>query len=232
MSNVGVLSSVIESFGIIFVSEIADRTFILVLIYASKISWFPLLITGLLAMGLMNILAIGVGYLVPLILVKGLVDWIGFACFFIFGIFSIYDYFTKDSKNLHEIMLDEQEEQANAYKSYTDTELIGQSPNQNQNTFANCCELFGLLCASELGDKSEITTIAIAAIYNLYGVLIGTMLAYFSTIVLAVLLGHILCKYLSEKSMSLIGGIIFLLFALQILLYKVGILVEENNMVQ
>ena len=231
MSNVGVLSSVIQSFGIIFVSEIADRTFILVLIYASKISWLPLLITGLLAMGLMNILAIGVGYLVPLILVKGLIDWIGFACFFLFGIFSIYDYFTMDSKKLHEVVLDEQEEQANAYKSYTDTDLIVQSPNQNSNTFANCCELFGLLCASELGDKSEITTIAIAAIYNLYGVLVGTMLAYFSTIVLAVLLGHILCKYLSEKSMSLIGGIIFLLFALQILLYKVGIL-QENNTVQ
>ena len=231
MSNVGFLSSVIQSFGIIFVSEIADRTFILVLIYASKISWLPLLITGLLAMGLMNILAIGVGYLVPLILVKGLIDWIGFACFFLFGVFSIYDYFTKDSKNLHEMVLDEQEEQANAYKSYTDTDLIVQSPNQNSNTFANCCELFGLLCASELGDKSEITTIAIAAIYNFYGVLVGTMLAYFSTIVLAVLLGHILCKYLSEKSMSLIGGIIFLLFALQILLYKVGIL-QENKMVQ
>ena len=226
MSNVGFLSSVIQSFGIIFVSEIADRTFILVLIYASKISWLPLLITGLLAMGLMNILAIGVGYLVPLILVKGLIDWIGFACFFLFG---IYDYFTMDSKKLHEVVLDEQEEQANAYKSYTDTELILQSPNQNQNTFANCCELFGLLCASELGDKSEITTIAIAAIYNLYGVLVGTMLAYFSTIVLAVLLGHILCKYLSEKSMSLIGGIIFLLFALQILLYKLGILVENKT---
>ena len=231
MSNVSFLSSVIQSFGIIFVSEIADRTFILVLIYASKISWLPLLITGLLAMGLMNILAIGVGYLVPLILFKGLIDWIGFACFLLFGIFSIYDYFTKDSKNLHEMVLDEQEEQANAYKSYTDTDLIVQSPNQNSNTFANCCELFGLLCASELGDKSEITTIAIAAIYNLYGVLVGTMLAYFSTIVLAALLGHILCKYLSEKSMSLIGGIIFLLFALQILLYKVGIL-QENNTVQ
>ena len=220
-STVGFLPSVIQSFGIIFVSEIADRTFILVLIYASKLNWLPLLITGLLAMGLMNILAIGIGYLVPLILVKGIIDWIGFGCFLLFGIFSIYDYFTKESKKLHEVLLEEQEEQSNSYKSFTDSEFNIQPINQNRNTFAICCELFGFLCASELGDKSEITTIAIAAIYDLYGVLIGTMLAYFSTIVLAACLGHILSKYLSEKTMNLIGGIIFLFFAFQILYTKI-----------
>ena len=73
--------SVSQSFTVIFLSELADRTFILVLLYASKLTWFPLLLTSLLSMGLMNILAIFLGYLVPLILVKDVIDWIGFFVF-------------------------------------------------------------------------------------------------------------------------------------------------------
>ena len=34
-----------------------------------------------------------------------------------------------------------------------------------------CGELFGFLCLSELGDKSQISTVTIAAVYNLYAVL-------------------------------------------------------------
>ena len=66
-------------------------------------------------------------------------------------------------------------------------------------------------------------TIAIAALYDFYGVLCGTMLAYACTIMIAIFVGHIVSKFLSEKQMGLIGGIVFLLFALQILLYKLGI---------
>ena len=75
------LPSVGKSFLIIFLSEIADRTFILILIYTSKISWFPLLITSILALGFMNVIAVSIGYLLPLLLLKEVVDWIGFACF-------------------------------------------------------------------------------------------------------------------------------------------------------
>ena len=103
---VSFLGSLGQSFTIIFLSELADRTFILVLIYASKLSWMPLLLTGLLSMGLMNILAISIGYLVPLILVKDVIDWIGFFCFLIFGILSINESLNMEQITLHDEMLD------------------------------------------------------------------------------------------------------------------------------
>ena len=53
--------SVSQSFTVIFLSELADRTFILVLLYASKLTWFPLLLTSLLSMGLMNIFLLVLG---------------------------------------------------------------------------------------------------------------------------------------------------------------------------
>ena len=220
---VSFLGSLGQSFTIIFLSELADRTFILVLIYASKLSWMPLLLTGLLSMGLMNILAITVGYLVPLLIVKGVVDWIGFFCFLLFGIFSINESINMESTSVHDEMIKQKEEDEKSYKMLSDNEN-NNSNDENKGTFSTCLELFWFLCLSELGDKSEITTIAIAALYNFYGVLCGTMIAYFCTIIIATFLGNVLSHYISEKQMNLIGGIIFLLFALEILLVKYGII--------
>ena len=218
------LGSLGQSFTIIFLSELADRTFILVLIYASKLSWMPLLLTGLLSMGLMNILAITVGYLVPLLIVKEIVDWIGFFCFLLIGILSINESINMESTTVHEEMIKQKEEDEKSYNQIKDNENQINNEDIDKGTWGTCLELFWFLCISEFGDKSEITTIAIAAIYDFYGVLCGTMFAYFCTIILATFLGHILCHYITEKQMTLIGGIIFLLFALEILLVKCGVI--------
>ena len=212
------IKSITQSFTLIFLSELGDRTFILVVIYVGKLSWFLLLLTSFLSMGLMNILAIFIGYLVPLLLVKELIDWIGFFCFLIFGIMSINESLNMESTTLHEEIIKQQEEDEKNYQKLPDSE------ESNKSTFSTCLELFSFLCLSEIGDKSEITTIAITAMYNFYGVVIGTMLAYFCTIILAIFLGHILSKYITEKRMNIIGGVIFLLFALEILLYKIGLI--------
>ena len=216
------LPSLGKSFLIIFLSEIADRTFILILIYTSKISWFPLLITSILALGFMNIIAVSIGYLIPLLLLKEVVDWIGFACFALFGVFSIYSSFSEEAETVEDKLIETQKEEE---RSYTDIEAHNNNNhNGNGSWFSNCVQLCWLLIVSEIGDKSEITTIAIAALYNLTGVLIGTMLAYVCTIIIAIALGKIISKYITETQMNLIGGIIFLLFALQILLGKIGII--------
>ena len=217
------LPSVGKSFLIIFLSEIADRTFILILIYTSKISWFPLLITSILALGFMNVIAVSIGYLLPLLLLKEVVDWIGFACFALFGVFSIYASYSEEAETVEDKLIETQKEEE---RSYTDIEAHNSDNNNNNNAswISNCVQLCWLLIVSEIGDKSEITTIAIAALYNLTGVLIGTMLAYVCTIIMAIALGKIISKYITETQMNFIGGIIFLLFALQILLGKLGII--------
>ena len=89
-----------------------------------------------------------------------------------------------------------------------------------KNTWQLCLELFWFLCLSELGDKSEISTVTIAAVYNLYAVLIGTNLAYFACIIIATFLGLFIGKFLTEKMMTIIGGILFICFAIQILVIK------------
>ena len=210
--------SLIQSFLVIFLSEIADKTFILVLIYSLKLHWLPLIITSMLSMSFMNILAIVGGYAIILLVPKWLIDWIGFACFLSFGIFSIYEGIKMESVSLHKEYEEQKEEQEK------NEQLI---PNEEENKnkkeksmWVLCLELFGLLCVSELGDRSEISTVTIAAVYNLYAVLIGTMLAYFVCIIIATFLGLFIGKFLTEKMMTIIGGIVFICFAIQILIIK------------
>ena len=216
--------SLIESFLIIFLSEIADRTFILVLIYSLKMHWLPLIITSMLSMGFMNILAIIAGYTVVLLLPKTLIDWIGFACFLLFGIFSVYEGISMESKTIHEEFQEEMtEKQENKNQLVNDEENNNIEENgekKNASLWVLCAELFGFLCLSELGDKSEISTVTITAVYNMYGVLIGTMLAYFVCILIATFLGLLIGKFLTEKMMTIIGGILFICFAIQILIIK------------
>ena len=75
-----------------------------------------------------------------------------------------------------------------------------------------------MLCLSDIGDKSQITVITMAAIYDLYGVLIGSSLALMGTVTLAVLFGHWICEKMSPKVLLFIGGILFLIFGFEVLL--------------
>jgi len=213
--------SLIQSFLVIFLSEIADRTFILVLIYSLKMHWLPLIITSMLAMAFMNLLAIVAGYTVILLIPRSLINWIGFACFLAFGIFSVYEGITMESKTIHEEYQEEMTEQGKNYQLANDEENNNNEEKNEKSMWALCAELFGFLCLSELGDKSEISTVTIAAVYNLYAVLIGTMVAYFACILIATFLGLVIGKFLTEKRMTIIGGILFICFAIQILIIKI-----------
>lgn len=73
---------------------------------------------------------------------------------------------------------------------------------------------------SEFGDRTQFTSLSMAAIYNFYGVVIGTSSALIITIFLGVFLGKYLIKYLKEKTLNSILGIIMFLYTLQIYFNK------------
>ena len=207
--------SLVQSFLVIFLSEIADRTFILVLIYSLKMHWIPLILTSLFSMYFMNLIAILAGYTVILLVPREVIDWIGFFCFLFFGLYWVYEGMKMESKSVKEEYEEEMQETEANYN------LVNDQENNNQkSTWKLCFELFAFLCISEFGDKSEISTVTIAAVYNLYAVLMGTMIAYFFAIAIAAFLGHYVGQYLTEKMMSIIGGLLFVGFAIQILVIK------------
>lgn len=78
------------------------------------------------------------------------------------------------------------------------------------------------IIVAECGDRSQISSILLATVYNFTGVMVGTTVALFCTILLAVYLGGYISKYISEKTLNYVAGVIFLLFGLEIFFTKTG----------
>lgn len=66
----------------------------------------------------------------------------------------------------------------------------------------------------EWGDKSQFSTITMAAAGDSFYVFLGASSALFLSTLSAVLAGQLISKHISESKMNLAGGILFLLFGL------------------
>ena len=244
--NPGFLSSTISSFFLIFLSEITDKTFIIIILMTSKIPPLLLYITSISATLIMNYLSIGLGYILPYLINKTVMNCIAFSLFLTFGIISIIEGKTIEKKNgisnLFEetqkelnieeeeqdyyLMIEDDNEIENIKTEATSPNLSRRKENDNYNnnnnnkTYGLCLALFFTFLLSDIGDKSQIATITIAAIYNLYGVILGTTLAFLLTCALGIICGNYICEKISTKNIMFIGGTIFLIFAGE-LLYKI-----------
>jgi putative Ca2+/H+ antiporter (TMEM165/GDT1 family) len=241
------LSSITSSFFLIFLSEITDKTFIIIILMTSKLPSLILYITALSATLLMNYISIGLGYLLPLIINQTVMNCIAFSLFLMFGIISIMEGKAIEKNNglsdlfeltKKELEIEEEEEQDyylmvetedNEYDMKTEattphnsrikSNIKNNEIYNNKTTYGLCFALFITFLLSDIGDKSQIATITIAAVYNLYGVIIGTTLAFILSCALGILCGNFICQRISTKNIMYIGGGIFLLFAGE-LLYK------------
>ena len=161
--------------------------------------------------------------------------------FFTFGILSIIESLQKDEKinELIELTKKELNESENNYSLMnedveTDIEsnkevllpsIIRSNSNitdiSNSNggslNFGLITAIFFALCLSDFGDKSQIAIITMAAIYNIYGILLGSTIALIGTITLAVLFGNWISEKISPRKLLLIGGLIFLSFGVETL---------------
>jgi putative Ca2+/H+ antiporter (TMEM165/GDT1 family) len=65
-----------------------------------------------------------------------------------------------------------------------------------------------------IGDRSQIATIALAASKNPYGVIIGGLIGHALCTGMAVVGGRMLAAKISEKSVAIVGGSLFIFFAI------------------
>ena len=141
---------------------------------------------------------------------------IAFILFTTFGIISLIESRKEDEKlnNLIELSKKEANDSENDYllmgeELETDLESnkelllpsilrnnsISTINNNNELNIGLIMGIFFTLCLSDFGDKSQIAIITMAAIYNIYGIILGSTIALIGTITLAVLFG----KWISEK---------------------------------
>jgi hypothetical protein len=73
------------SFTFIFLSEVGDKTFLFIVLYATRMNGMKLLIASSIGLCAMHVLATGVGSLFKYILSSSWIKLITIACFFVFG---------------------------------------------------------------------------------------------------------------------------------------------------
>ena len=81
--------SIFESFLLILIAELGDKTFIMLIILQLKTNRITVFISSLFAELLMNFFAISLGYLIDFLLYKNLIDYIGILIAFIYGLFLV-----------------------------------------------------------------------------------------------------------------------------------------------
>jgi len=74
-------------------------------------------------------------------------------------------------------------------------------------------QCFIMTFLAEWGDRSQIATIALAAAKDPYGVTLGGICGHAMCTGVAVLGGKLLATRISERSISIMGGLLFLVFA-------------------
>ena len=67
---------------------------------------------------------------------------------------------------------------------------------------------------AEWGDRSQIATVSLAAVYNPVGVTIGAVIGHMLCTGTAVVGGQLLAMRISQRTVAVAGGVLFLMFAL------------------
>eukprot|EP00981_Chlorochromonas_danica_P003258 scaffold633_cov288-Ochromonas_danica.AAC.93 len=89
--------------------------------------------------------------------------------------------------------------------------LCGLGTSENVKVFT---QAFTLTFLAEWGDRSQIATIALAASKNPFGVIAGGLIGHAFCTGLAVLGGRMLAARISERTVAIIGGVLFIFFAI------------------
>eukprot|EP00959_Pyramimonas_sp_CCMP1952_P006266 131211-Pyramimonas_sp.AAC.2 len=199
-----------KSFAMVLMSEIGDKTFFIAAIMAMKHSRSTVLAGALGALVVMTILSAAMGWAAPNLISKYYTNLAATMLFFFFGGRLLYDSYKLDaSENWGELAeveaeLKEQEDAGDKKKAkWLDPVLL---------------QTFSLTFLAEWGDRSQLATIGLAAQQSIAGVTLGGILGHSICTSVAVLGGRHFAARLSERTLGMCGGVMFLLFGFHSLL--------------
>uniref|UniRef100_A0A7S2Y4R4 GDT1 family protein n=1 Tax=Entomoneis paludosa TaxID=265537 RepID=A0A7S2Y4R4_9STRA len=198
-----------QAFSLVFVSEIGDKTFFIAGLLAMKTSKFVSFLGSIGALAVMTVLSVLIGQIfhaVPSGFADGipLDDVAAVLAFAFFGFKTL-----KEALDMEEGESAMDEELADAEEAVDESKAI-----KEVTKFGQLASIFGLVFAAEFGDRSFLSTIALSAAQNPFSVAAGGIAAHAVATGIAVSGGSYIAKYISEKVIGIIGGTLFLVFAL------------------
>jgi putative Ca2+/H+ antiporter (TMEM165/GDT1 family) len=205
-----------QAFSLVFLSEIGDKTFFIAGLLAMKTSRLISFLGSMAALAVMTIISVVIGqafHLVPSGLLGGegslpLDDIAACIAFAFFGFKTL-----KEALEMEEGESIMNEELAEAEEAVDSSRVVGASDKKKNLFFGQLASIFALVFAAEFGDRSFLSTIALSAAQNPVSVAAGAIAAHAAATGIAVSSGSIVAKYISERVIGVIGGTLFLVFA-------------------
>jgi len=202
-------SSFVQASSLIFVSEIGDKTFFIATLLAARASRLLTFAGCAGALAFMTVISVAIGQIfhaVPESITRGLPidDYVAVLSFVYFGIKSIVDALAiEDGKDGEGIAEEREEAESTLAEKGTD----------RKTGWPLVVEACTLTVVAEIGDRSQLATIALGAAANPFGVAGGAIVGHCVATGIAVLGGSFISKYLSERVIGITGGVLFLVFA-------------------
>ncbi|CAG9326395.1 unnamed protein product [Blepharisma stoltei] len=181
----------------IFIAEIGDRTFFIITILAFSYSRSAIFLGNLLTMSFIALSAAFLGAALILLIDPFYIAVFSALSFFIQALMCFYESLVKANEEINE-----------------DDEIKIVEPTWFK-TFSKTAIMVFL---AEWGDKSNTTIMVLSAVSNPLLVAVGAILAFASLGVMAVFLGRIIGKRISEKYFKFAAGIFYLVCCARIVI--------------
>ncbi|ANI41620.1 hypothetical protein MVAC_03946 [Mycolicibacterium vaccae ATCC 25954] len=185
-----VLAALLLSFAVIFVAELGDKTQLVAMMFALRYRWWVVLSAITVATTAVHVLSVAIGHYLGAALPTHLLGLIAGAMFVVFGLWTLRgDSLTDD-------------ETSRAAKATAPAFFVVTSA----------------FILAELGDKTMLATITLAADRDWLGVWIGSTLGMVAADGLAILVGAVAGKHLPERFIQITAAALFLVFGFYMLL--------------
>lgn len=232
--DTGFYKAFVNSLGMIWATEVGDKTFFIAAVLAMRNSRFLVFSGAITALAVMTVLSAALGYALPSLLPRKYTHYASAALFLYFGLRLLRDASKMSGDGPSEELVEVEEELTHKKDAEDDPESgkshdkgkksQGGQGSSNSSSATSAIRVFSQACAltflAEWGDRSQIATIALAAAKDPYGVILGGITGHAMCTGLAVLGGRMLASKISEKTVAVVGGILFLIFSIYALVFE------------
>lgn len=194
---------------LITISELGDKTFFIAVILAMRHSQRLVFAGVVAALAAMTMLSVMLGQIVSL-LPERYIHFGEIALFLGFGLKLLYDASRMPTKSVNTGAKEAEAvvaEQCEGETIALSANVLSQSP-----TLGILSQAFVMTFLAEWGDRTQISTIALAASYQPVGVTVGAILGHSICAAIAVIGGRLIAGRISERMVTAIGGLLFLIF--------------------
>jgi putative Ca2+/H+ antiporter (TMEM165/GDT1 family) len=212
------LEAFTAALSLITASEIGDKTFFMAVILASRYPRKPVFMGVVTALAAMTILSVWIGQLIVLLpklfsqylppslsfLNQISIERVAALLFLIFGIKLLYSARKMSAQTDIEVMNEAEE-------AIEDGERKFKQRNTTWKIFIESCVLTFI---AEWGDRTQFATITLAASKDSIGVMLGGILGHTICALIAVIGGRAIASHISERTITIIGGILFIILAI------------------